>query len=100
MGTWIQSIIFLKPHLTIVAITDVVATEQQLVTRQGGYDRVQKTVTFPVAFKSIAYSVVATLARGDEEAAQTWNYTATDFYLYQRYGDRWAHWVAIGLGQT
>ena len=65
---------------------------------QGGYDRVQKTVTFPVAFKSIAYSVVATLARGDEEAAQTWNYTATDFYLYQRYGDRWAHWVAIGLG--
>ena len=65
---------------------------------QGGYDRVRKTVTFPVAFKSIAYSVVATLARGDEEAAQTWNYTATDFYLYQRYGDRWAHWVAIGLG--
>ena len=65
---------------------------------QGGYDRVQKTVTFPVAFKSIAYSVVATLARGDEEAAQTWNYTATDFYIYQRYGDRWAHWVAIGLG--
>lgn len=65
---------------------------------QGGYDRVQKTVTFPVAFKSIAYSVVATLARGDEEAAQTWNYTATDFYLHQRYGDRWAHWVAIGLG--
>ena len=77
-----------------------IAMCQLLGIRQGGYDRVQKTVTFPVAFKSIAYSVVATLARGDEEAAQTWSYTATDFYLYQRYGDRWAHWVAIGLGQT
>lgn len=65
---------------------------------QGGYNRVRTTVQFPVAFKSIAYSVVATLARGDEEAAQTWSYTATDFYLYQRYGDRWAHWIAIGLG--
>ena len=65
---------------------------------QGGYNRVQETVTFPVAFKSIAYSVVATLARGDEEAAQTWSYTATNFYLYQRYSSRWAHWIAIGLG--
>lgn len=65
---------------------------------QGGYNRVKTTVTFPVAFKSIAYSVVATLARGDEEAAQTWSYTATDFYLYQRYSDRWAHWIAMGLG--
>ena len=65
---------------------------------QGGYNRVRTTVQFPVAFKSIAYSVMATLARGDEEAAQTWSYTATDFYLFQRYADRWAHWIAIGLG--
>ena len=65
---------------------------------QGGYNRVKTTVTFPVAFKSIAYSVVATLARGDEEAAQTWSYTANNFYLHQRYSDRWAHWIAIGLG--
>lgn len=65
---------------------------------QGGYNRVKTIVTFPVAFKSIAYSVVATLARGDEEAAQTWSYTATNFYLYQRYSDRWAHWIAMGLG--
>ena len=52
---------------------------------QGGYNKVQTTVQFPVAFKSIAYSVVATLAKGDEEAAQTWSYTATDFYLYEKY---------------
>lgn len=65
---------------------------------QGGYNQVQTTVTFPVAFKSTAYSVIATLADDDYEAAQTWDYTATSFHLHQRYSGRWAHWVAIGLG--
>lgn len=63
---------------------------------QGGYNKVQTTVAFPVAFNSAALSVVATLSRGDEEAAQTWSYTTRNFYLHQRYSDRWAHWIAIG----
>lgn len=63
---------------------------------QGGYNKVQTTVAFPVAFNSVALSVVATLSRGDQEAAQTWSYTTRNFYLHQRYSDRWAHWIAIG----
>lgn len=64
---------------------------------QGGYNKVQATVTFPISFSNSALSVIATLSRGDEEAAQTWSYTARNFYLYQRYSDRWAHWLAIGF---
>ena len=64
---------------------------------QGGYNKVQATVTFPISFHSTALSVVASLSRGDEEAAQTWSYTDRQFYLYQRYGDRYAHWIAIGF---
>ena len=64
---------------------------------QGGYNKVQATVTFPIAFSNGALSVMATLARGDEEAAQTWSYTKANFYLYQRYSDRYAHWLAIGF---
>lgn len=63
---------------------------------QGGYNQVQRTVSFPIAFPTKCLSVIATLARGDEEAAQTYNYTKSDFYLHQRYGDRWAHWISIG----
>lgn len=64
---------------------------------QGGYNKVQATVTFPIYFPNSALSVIATLSRGDEEAAQTWLYTARNFYLYQRYGDRYAHWIAVGF---
>ena len=64
---------------------------------QGGYNKVQATVTFPISFHSTALSVVASLSRSDEEAAQTWSYTDRQFYLYQRYGDRYAHWIAIGF---
>ena len=64
---------------------------------QGGYNKVQATVTFPISFSNSALSVIATLSRGDEEAAQTWSYTARNFYLYQRYGDRYAHWIAVGF---
>lgn len=63
---------------------------------QGGYNQVQRTVAFPIEFPTKCLSVIATLARGDQEAAQAYNFTKSDFYLYQRYGDRWAHWVAIG----
>lgn len=64
---------------------------------QGGYNRVQSTVTFPISFSNAALVVVATLANGDEEAAQTWSYTAGNFYLYQRYSSRYAHWIAVGF---
>ena len=64
---------------------------------QGGYNKVRATVTFPISFSNSALSVIATLSQGDEEAAQTWSYTARNFYLYQRYSDRWAHWLAIGF---
>lgn len=64
---------------------------------QGGYNKVQATVTFPISFSNSALSVIATLSRGDEEAAQTWSYTARNFYLYQRYGDGYAHWIAVGF---
>ena len=63
---------------------------------QGGYSQVQKTVTFATKFPSVCMAVVASLARGDEEAAQTYSYTTTNFYLFQRYGDRYAHYVAFG----
>lgn len=63
---------------------------------QGGYHQVQQTVTFPLAFPKACLNVQATLAQGDEEAAQTWDYTKTSFYLYQRYSSRYAHWVAFG----
>lgn len=63
---------------------------------QGGYNQVQRTVAFPIEFPTKCLSVVATLSRGDEEAAQTYSYTKSNFYLYQRYGDRWAHWIAVG----
>lgn len=64
---------------------------------QGGYNKVQATVTFPISFSNSALSVIATLSQGDEEAAQTWSYTARNFYLYQRYRDRYAHWIAVGF---
>lgn len=64
---------------------------------QGGFNQVQRTVTLPISSPRATLSVIATLARGDEEAAQTWNYTNTNFYLHQRYGDRWAHWVSFGI---
>lgn len=38
---------------------------------QGGYHKVQSTVTFAISFQN-CLSVVASLARGDEEAAQTY----------------------------
>ena len=64
---------------------------------QGGYNQVKSTVTFPISFSNAALGVVATLSQGDEEAAQTWSYTAGNFYLYQRYSSRWAHWIAVGF---
>ena len=62
---------------------------------QGGYHKVQSTVTFAISFQN-CLSVVASLARGDEEAVQTYEYTSTNFYLFQRYRDRYAHYIAIG----
>ena len=64
---------------------------------QGGYNQVQSTVTFPISFSNAALGVMATLSQGDQEAAQTWSYTAINFYLYQRYSSRWAHWIAVGF---
>ena len=64
---------------------------------QGGYDQVQSTVTFPISFSNAALGVMATLSQGDQEAAQTWSYTARNFYLFQRYSGRWAHWIAVGF---
>ena len=64
---------------------------------QGGYNQVQGTVTFPISFSNAALGVMATLSQGDQEAAQTWSYTAVNFYLFQRYSDRWAHWIAVGF---
>lgn len=63
----------------------------------GGYNEVRSTVTFPISFSNAALGVMATLSQGDQEAAQTWSYTARDFYLYQRYSGRWAHWIAVGF---
>lgn len=63
---------------------------------QGGYNQVQRTVNFPIAYPTKCLSVIATLARGDEEAAQAYDFTNTGFYLHQRYGDRWAHWISFG----
>ena len=65
--------------------------------RQGGYNEVQSTVTFPISFSNAALGVMATLSQGDQEAAQTWSYTARDLYLFQRYSGRWAHWIAVGF---
>ena len=64
---------------------------------QGGYNEVRSTVTFPISFSNAALGVMATLSQGDQEAAQTWSYTARDFYLFQRYSGRWAHWIAVGF---
>ena len=64
---------------------------------QGGYNQVQGTVTFPISFSNAALVVGATLSQGDQEAAQTWSYTAWNFYLFQRYSGRWAHWIAVGF---
>ena len=64
---------------------------------QGGYNEVRSTVTFPISFSNAALGVMATLSQGDQEAAQTWSYTARDFYLYQRYSGRGAHWIAVGF---
>ena len=64
---------------------------------QGGYNQVQSTVTFPISFSNAALGVMATLSQGDQEAAQTWSYTAVNFYLFQRYSGRWAHWLAVGF---
>ena len=64
---------------------------------QGGYNEVQSTVTFPISFSNAALGVMATLSQGDQEAAQTWSYTARDLYLFQRYSGRWAHWIAVGF---
>ena len=64
---------------------------------QGGYNQVRSTVTFPISFSNAALGVVATLSQGDQEAAQTWSYTAWNFYLFQRYSGRWAHWIAVGF---
>ena len=64
---------------------------------QGGYNQVQGTVTFPISFSNAALGVMATLSQGDQEAAQTWSYTAVNFYLFQRYSSRWAHWLAVGF---
>ena len=64
---------------------------------QGGYNQVQGTVTFPISFSNAALGVMATLSQGDQEAAQTWSYTAVNFYLFQRYSGRWAHWLAVGF---
>lgn len=64
---------------------------------QGGHNQVQSTVTFPISFSNAALGVMATLSQGDQEAAQTWSYTARDFYLFQRYSGRWAHWIAVGF---
>lgn len=64
---------------------------------QGGYNEVRSTVTFPISFSNAALGVMATLSQGDQEAAQTWSYTARDFYLFQRYSGRYAHWIAVGF---
>lgn len=64
---------------------------------QGGYNEVRSTVTFPISFSNAALGVMATLSQGDQEAAQTWSYTARNFYLFQRYSGRWAHWIAVGF---
>lgn len=63
---------------------------------QGGYHQVQQTVPFAIAFPKQCLSVVASLDRGDLEAAQTYNYTRSRFYLHQKYVDRFAHYIAIG----
>lgn len=73
------------------------AKHERLIYSYRSITKVQATVTFPIAFSNAALSVMATLSRGDEEAAQTWSYTANNFYLYQRYSDRYAHWLAVGF---
>ena len=75
-------------HTVIILLWDI---------RQGGYNEVQSTVTFPISFSNAALGVMATLSQGDQEAAQTWSYTARDLYLFQRYSGRWAHWIAVGF---
>lgn len=64
---------------------------------QGGKDLTQRTVTFPISFKSTVLAVAGNATVGHNEAVQTWDYTATSFYLYERYVED-AHWVAFGLG--
>ncbi len=64
---------------------------------QGGYNQVKSTVTFPISFSNAAFGVMAAVAQDDQEAAQTWSYTAGNFYLFQRYSGRWAHWIAVGF---
>lgn len=67
------------------------------VTRQGGYNTTQRTVTFPVSFKHPVFAVAGNAVIGHDEAVQTWNYTNTSFYLHEAYQEG-AHWVAFGLG--
>lgn len=64
---------------------------------QGGKNLTQRTVTFPISFKSPVLAVAGNATVGHNEAVQTWNYTATSFYLHERYAED-AHWVAFGLG--
>lgn len=64
---------------------------------QGGYNTVRSTVTFPTAFPTKILSVMATLHQNDEEAAQAYDYTNSNFYLYQRYSGRTAYWRAFGF---
>ena len=64
---------------------------------QGGYNTVRSTVTFPMAFPTQILSVMATLYRGDEEAAQAYDYTNSSFYLFQKYSGRTAYWRAFGF---
>ncbi len=64
---------------------------------QGGYNQVKSTVTFPISFSNAAFGVMAAVAQDDQEAAQTWSYTAGNFYPHQRYSSRWAHWIAVGF---
>ena len=79
----------------ILSLSDVFNSLKIRFSPRGGYHKVQSTVTFAISFQN-CLSVVASLARGDEEAAQTYEYTSTNFYLFQRYRDRYAHYIAIG----
>lgn len=62
---------------------------------QGGYHQVQQTVTLPISASSATLCAVGSISQDDQEAVQTWDYTKTSFYLHQRYGSRFAYWLAI-----